>query len=86
MLGELRFDLNEISIEIVANKTDKTGNQKLSSFGLKGQKMLIKKEIDQMTMNMFGITLGVFNSAEEIYKFLAKTSNTGSNIIKDVER
>jgi len=61
---------------MTGNKSDTYGNSKLMSFGFENQGFKIQKEDQEITMNMFGVTLGSYNRLEEVYKFVFQTKNT----------
>lgn len=82
----IKFALQEVAIEMVGSKTDTFGNTKLTSCGVAKQSFLIQKEGPTIALNMFGVTLGTYNSFEEIYKFLIKTKNTGAKVAARVKK
>ena len=61
---------------MTGNKTDTYGNSELMSFGFENQGCKINKQDVQISMNMFGITLGTYNRLEELYKFMMRSMNT----------
>ena len=75
-----KFNLECISIEMTGNKSDFYGNSKLMSFGLEQQHFSLVKEGKSIKLNAFGITLGVFNRFEELYKFIMRTKNTMTSV------
>lgn len=58
---------------MTGNKNDLYGNSKLMSFGVEDQGFTIQKTGKELTVNMFGITLGSYNKFEELYKFGMRT-------------
>lgn len=71
-----KFNLECISIEMTGNKSDFYGNSKLMSFGFEKQHFSISKDGKVIKLNAFGITLGIFNQFEELYKFAIRTNST----------
>lgn len=65
---------------MTGNKSDQIGNTKLMSFGFENQGFNILKEESQITMNMFGVTVGTYNRLEEVYMFAMRTKNTMENV------
>ena len=70
---------------MTGNKTDFYGNSKLMSFGFESQGFKIKKNDNDITMNMFGVTLGTYNKFEEIYKFAHRTLNTAQGCASNLK-
>ena len=61
--GQFTFKLNEVSVELVGNKSDfPDGNKKHISFGIANQSMNIIKDFESIRLNLFGITIGIFNN------------------------
>lgn len=71
-----KFNLENISIEMTGNKSDFYGNSKLMSFGFEKQHFSLSKDGKVIKLNAFGITLGIFNQFEELYKFAMRTNST----------
>lgn len=82
---QIGFTLNNISIEVTASKTDSIGNSKLLSFGFANQILKITKHRQELNLNMFGVTLGAYNSFEQIYMFLMRTKNTALKVVENVK-
>ena len=70
------FNVKSVAIELTGNKTDLQGNSKLLSFGFANQGVTIKKRKNFIEVNAFGVTFGVYNSFEEVYKFIMRSKNT----------
>jgi len=58
------FNLTNVSIEMTGSKTDELGNQKLMSFGVADQGFKILKNRKDISINMFGITIGTYSTFE----------------------
>jgi hypothetical protein len=61
---------------MTGNKSDFYGNSKLMSFGFEKQHFSLSKDGKVIKLNAFGITLGVFNQFEELFKFAMRTNST----------
>jgi hypothetical protein len=70
---------------MTGNKSDQVGNSKLMSFGVQNQGFVMNKEGNEITMNMFGVTIGSYNKFEEVYKFLMRTKNTVLKVTDNVK-
>ena len=58
-----------MKIELTANKAGPNMFRKLLSFGFENNGFNIKKIGPKIEINAFGVTLGVYDSFEEIYLF-----------------
>lgn len=47
--------------------------------------MTIVKDYDSIRLNLFGITLGIFNNFQNLYGFAESTGETFKNLIEDVK-
>ena len=82
---KITFHASTISIEMTGNKSDSYGNSKLMSFGLENQVLTVTKIKKIIKLNAFGLTLGTYNSSEELYKFLMRSKNTMSSIFENLQ-
>jgi len=82
---QIGFKMNSTQIEMTASKTDSIGNSKLMSFGLADQSFKIIKQRNDISINMFGITIGTYNHFEQIYNFMMKTKNTALKVVENVK-
>ena len=81
----VKFEIKSVAIELTGNKADLAGNAKLLSFGYVNQGVTIKKRKNFIEANAFGVTFGVYNSFEEVYKFIMRTKNTMQATLEHVQ-
>lgn len=81
----LQFHIKSVKVELTGNKSDAYGNSKLLSFGFQEQGFTVKKHRDQIEVNVLGVTLGVYNTFEEVYKFAMRSQNTMLQVKDHVE-
>lgn len=70
---------------MTGSKLDSYGNSKLISFGFKDQGLKLVKDGQRIEVNVFGVTLGIYNSIEELYKFGIQSKNTVQRALEHVQ-
>jgi len=64
------FKIKKVSVEMTGNKSDFFGNSKLMSVGFENQGFTVTKAQSTINCNFFGLTLGLYNSVEEVFNFV----------------